>query len=397
MKKKLLLLAALAVGSASSYGQTTLFFDNFDPIALPTNNASANNGFAASALTGSVSDALGSYTGFTTATAGFYLASANGTSGLNCIWNATSSTYSTNLNIQSISTAASTKGTSTIAMPLSKISAPFSSVLKNNTDVITWSFGMRINKSTILGPLPAGLKPGAGLTGGMILATDCASDQAIAGSAASGYVVLLSGNAAPGTTNRIDFGSFTGGLNDATFTSLLTVDNITAGGNAISVTVTYTPSSNTWTLKARQDGSASIVDPDATTTASYVSSTPSSVVDSDYTGMTMANMMLFYNHNTTNGIYVDNLRVKTNATLGIAKNEISGLNVYPNPVTNGKVFITSSNSEVKKVAVYDVLGKQLIQKEVSNEALNVSSLKKGIYVMKITEGAASSTKKLIIE
>jgi len=84
------------------------------------------------------------------------------------------------------------------------------------------------------------------------------------------------------------------------------------------------------------------------------------------------------------------------ATLAVAKNEISGLNVYPNPVINGKVFIRSNSSDTKKVSVYDILGKQLIQKEVS-ETLDVSSLNKGVYLMKVSEGASSSTRKLIID
>jgi len=81
----------------------------------------------------------------------------------------------------------------------------------------------------------------------------------------------------------------------------------------------------------------------------------------------------------------------------LSKNEISGLNVYPNPVTNGKVFISSNTSAAKKVAVYDALGKQLIQKEVSNGTLDVSGLSKGVYLMKVSEGASSSTRKLIID
>jgi hypothetical protein len=85
------------------------------------------------------------------------------------------------------------------------------------------------------------------------------------------------------------------------------------------------------------------------------------------------------------------------AILSVAKNEIAGLSVYPNPVSNGKVYISSDSSEAKNVLVYDILGKQLIQKEVSNGTLDVSSLNKGVYLMKVSEGAASSTRKLIIE
>lgn len=85
------------------------------------------------------------------------------------------------------------------------------------------------------------------------------------------------------------------------------------------------------------------------------------------------------------------------AALSVAQNKISGLKVYPNPVSNGVVYINSSNSDSKSVVVYDVLGKQLMQKVVSNGTLDVSSLNKGVYLMKISEGAATSTQKLVIE
>jgi hypothetical protein len=85
------------------------------------------------------------------------------------------------------------------------------------------------------------------------------------------------------------------------------------------------------------------------------------------------------------------------AVLAVAKNEISGLSIYPNPVSNGKVFINSDNSSSIKVQVYDILGKQLIQKEVTNGSLDVSSLSKGVYLMKVSEGSNSSSRKLIIE
>ena len=88
---------------------------------------------------------------------------------------------------------------------------------------------------------------------------------------------------------------------------------------------------------------------------------------------------------------------QVSAPLAVAQNEISGLNVYPNPVSNGVVYINSSSSDSKSVVVYDVLGKQLLQQVVTNGTLNVSALNKGVYIMKVTEGAATSTKKLVIE
>ncbi|MCB0461344.1 MAG: T9SS type A sorting domain-containing protein [Flavobacteriaceae bacterium] len=73
--------------------------------------------------------------------------------------------------------------------------------------------------------------------------------------------------------------------------------------------------------------------------------------------------------------------------------------VYPNPTNTGSVNVVSastSNYSPINVAVYDVLGKQVINKTMTSEKLNVSSLNTGVYIMKITQGKATSTKKLVI-
>jgi len=85
------------------------------------------------------------------------------------------------------------------------------------------------------------------------------------------------------------------------------------------------------------------------------------------------------------------------ASLSVKQNSISGLNVYPNPVTDGNLYITSDSSEAKTVAVYDILGKQVLNAKTSNNAVNVSSLKGGSYIVKITEEGKTDTRKLIIQ
>ena len=75
---------------------------------------------------------------------------------------------------------------------------------------------------------------------------------------------------------------------------------------------------------------------------------------------------------------------------------IEGLNLYPNPVSNGKVYITSKNDYDKEVQIFDVLGKKVLQTMLSSKELNVSNLSPGVYIIKIKENEASSTRKLII-
>lgn len=97
-------------------------------------------------------------------------------------------------------------------------------------------------------------------------------------------------------------------------------------------------------------------------------------------------------------IVVDELRVSTDfATLSTEKNnEIAGLRIYPNPVTGNVLHIATANSGEKAVAIYDVLGKQVVN-TVTTDAVNVAGLNSGVYIVKITEAGATATKKLVIK
>lgn len=72
------------------------------------------------------------------------------------------------------------------------------------------------------------------------------------------------------------------------------------------------------------------------------------------------------------------------------------LGFYPNPVSSGKIFITSKTSLEKEVTIFNVLGKQVLQQTVSKE-VNVSNLSPGVYILKIREGDTSISRKLIIK
>jgi hypothetical protein len=76
---------------------------------------------------------------------------------------------------------------------------------------------------------------------------------------------------------------------------------------------------------------------------------------------------------------------------------IEGLSFYPNPVSNGKVYITSKSTLSKEVTIFDILGKVVLQSTINSKELNVSSLSPGIYMIKIKEGEATATRKLIIK
>ena len=102
---------------------------------------------------------------------------------------------------------------------------------------------------------------------------------------------------------------------------------------------------------------------------------------------------------STPSISFDELRVATTTPdlfLSVAQNEIAGLSVYPNPANN-VLFIETELNEVKNIAIYDLLGKQVLNTTTASTEVNVSNLNSGLYIVKITEAGKTATKKLVIE
>jgi hypothetical protein len=83
-------------------------------------------------------------------------------------------------------------------------------------------------------------------------------------------------------------------------------------------------------------------------------------------------------------------------SLTASAQEGKDLGFYPNPVSTGKIYITSKTAMDKEVTIFNVLGKQVLQQTVSKE-LSISSLSPGVYIVKIREGEATVTRKLIIK
>lgn len=97
-------------------------------------------------------------------------------------------------------------------------------------------------------------------------------------------------------------------------------------------------------------------------------------------------------------IRVDNLVLSQtfNETLSTNNLESNSFSLYPNPTNTGFVTISSSNSDVMSVQVFDILGKQVKSETLTDNTLNVSDLNTGVYILKITQNNASTTKKLVI-
>lgn len=79
------------------------------------------------------------------------------------------------------------------------------------------------------------------------------------------------------------------------------------------------------------------------------------------------------------------------------KETIEGLNIYPNPATSDRIYITSKSAQSKEVEIFDVLGKKILQATLTGKELNITSLTPGVYIIKVKEGDASATRKLIVK
>ncbi|MGV3695764.1 T9SS type A sorting domain-containing protein [Flavobacterium sp.] len=103
--------------------------------------------------------------------------------------------------------------------------------------------------------------------------------------------------------------------------------------------------------------------------------------------------------NNTPTIIFDELRVATTLTGLLSVNQntaIAGLKMYPNPVSNGTLFIETTANAEKTVAIYDVLGKQVLNTTTVDSAINVSALHTGVYIVNITEEGKTASRKLVI-
>jgi len=94
---------------------------------------------------------------------------------------------------------------------------------------------------------------------------------------------------------------------------------------------------------------------------------------------------------------------QTNQTTHVGDYRFNEFNVYPNP-SNGQIQLRldASNTEKVQVKIYDLSGRQVFTSVYSdletkfNKQLNLNSLAKGVYFLKVIKGKASGTKKIVL-
>lgn len=98
---------------------------------------------------------------------------------------------------------------------------------------------------------------------------------------------------------------------------------------------------------------------------------------------------------------IGTLSISLNEVLNIVDQDLTNVNVYPNP-SNGIIKITTSNNNIlREVRVFDILGKRITsfnnQHIDSTFTLDLSALNKGIYILRLeSQDGSQSTKRIVL-
>ena len=94
-------------------------------------------------------------------------------------------------------------------------------------------------------------------------------------------------------------------------------------------------------------------------------------------------------------VAIEDLSWTCYSTLSTNETVINQFKVYPNPIKGSALTIKTSKKT--NYTIYDVLGKHILSGNIDkhNTSINVTNLKKGIYILKLETETGSVTKKLI--
>jgi len=76
---------------------------------------------------------------------------------------------------------------------------------------------------------------------------------------------------------------------------------------------------------------------------------------------------------------------------------VTNFKLYPNPAYEDVVYIKTKDNALKMVIVYDVFGEIVLRDRISTDALNISNLVPGVYLLQVTEHQKTMTRKLVVK
>lgn len=184
-------------------------------------------------------------------------------------------------------------------------------------------------------------------------------------------------------TEATNGGDFSVGLSSSTSTATAVWPTDLSYGTTYRVTVRYN----------QTDGASQLWVDAASSTDASISST------GDVT--TITQFALRQSDSSLNeAVFVDNLYITTTFNETLSTDDFTAnteFNLFPNPTNTGFVNITTTSNEAINVTVFDILGKQVISQTINNNSLSVSNLNAGVYILKLNQNGATTTKKLVIK
>ncbi len=83
--------------------------------------------------------------------------------------------------------------------------------------------------------------------------------------------------------------------------------------------------------------------------------------------------------------------------LGLKDNMSKTFKLYPNPVNDGVLYISSDNSSDKSIEIYDLLGKNVFSSKIISDKVEIKSLKTGVYFARVKTDQQATVQKIVIE
>lgn len=104
----------------------------------------------------------------------------------------------------------------------------------------------------------------------------------------------------------------------------------------------------------------------------------------------------FRSNSGSEAMFVDNILVTADSFIGVDEFNDKGFTIYPNPAQGGLLYISSATNQTKEVKVYNMLGQIVLEDQIVNTLLDITTLKAGVYMVQVTEDGFTSTEKLVV-
>lgn len=107
------------------------------------------------------------------------------------------------------------------------------------------------------------------------------------------------------------------------------------------------------------------------------------------------NLVIQDNNSGSSRIAIDDLSWTCYTALSIENFNLSNIKMYPNPIKEN--ILNIKTTKVIDVEIFDILGKKLLVSKVdsNNPKININTLNKGVYLVRLNTKNGSTTRKLI--